>query len=126
MKHLRLTQQLRDWQHRVRTEPDDGGPITFRWHFPRGVLDRRMSAWELAPFLMSHMPAIVPLLSYQPRTQAEFQALLLRFATWGQAALDELVPWVKTIIHGEEDDIVVLELHGKTPPPVGPTYFTGL
>ncbi len=101
----------------------DDSVVVFRWHWPRNVLQKRMSALELAEFLLPHMPSVLPLFSNHPKVYAEFQALLLRLVTWPKKeVLDEIVPWLQTVIHGEEDDIVVLHLGAKKVD-AGPSHF---
>lgn len=111
------------YNHRTEVPPDDLGPITFHWHWPRKTFDRRMSALELATFVLPHMPSIVPLLGGHPRVQAEFQAMLVRLATWPKETLDELATWIKPVVRTEEDDLIELQIHSKVPQLIGPTYF---
>ena len=110
------------YDHRASVPADDGGPITFRWHFQRGLLQQRMSGLELAEFVLGHMPAIVPLFADHPRVQAEFQAMLVLLASSPRQCIDRLLPWIRCVYHTEEDDIVHLSLFDKTEQPVGPTY----
>lgn len=112
-------------EYRAEVPPDDGGPITFNWHWPRGTFDERMSALEIAAFLLPHMPAILSmrLLKSQPRVEQEFQAMLVRLATWPKEALDELCTWVKPVVRTSEDDLIQMEIGCKVPQPDGPTYF---
>ena len=115
---------LKSWQHKV-VCPQDASlheSVTFRWHWKRGVLDKRMSALELAAFLLPEMPHIVPLLSDHPVVQARFQQLLIRLATWPKDALDELCTWIKPIIAGEEDGIILLDINCREPQPRGRVY----
>lgn len=114
------------WHHRATVAFDgrpDWEPVLFRWHWPRGVLDKRMSALEIAAFLMPHLPSVVPLMADHPQAQAELQAILIRFVTWPQSVLDEVHGWIRNVIHGEEDDIVELSIGGKLLTPAGPRYF---
>ncbi len=117
------TAQREYWQHRAEIVPDGLGDAecVFRWHWPRGVLSRRMSAYEIAAFLLPHMPAILPLLGHHPQVQAEFRELLTRLACWPVEVLDELARWVRPVIHEEEDDVIVLDLRSKRPVLAGPT-----
>ena len=108
-------------KHRVEIPADDGGPIVFKWHFPRGTFDARMSAKEIAPFLLGHMPAIVPLLSDHPRVAAEFQSMLVKLATSREEVLDEVLSWIQPMIRTESDDLIVLNIRERrvfTPPTV--------
>jgi hypothetical protein len=82
--------------------------FTFRWHFPRGSLSKKMSGLELATFVMRHMPFIVPLLAEMPTIQRAFQSLFLRIATMEPSVLDEVHDWFKPIIRDEEDDIILM------------------
>lgn len=112
------------YNHRAAVE-DDGGPITFQWHWPRGTFAPRMSALEIATFVMPHMPYIVPLLSGYPRVQSEFTAMLIRLATWPKEELDRLATWIKPVVRTQEDDLIHMEIGCQTMQPVGPTYFVG-
>lgn len=110
------------YQHRTEIPSDDGSQISFKWHFKRGILKKRMSGYELAMFVLNMMPGIIPLLSDQPRVQAEFQAMMILLATSPKKAIDQILPWIRTIIHGEEDDIIHLSLYDKTEQR-GPAHF---
>ncbi len=109
--------------HRVEDVVDDGSPITFHWHFQRGMLQTRMSGLELATFVLSHMPHIVPLLSGYPRVQQEFQAMLVLLATSPKQATDRLLPWIRAVVRNEEDDVIFMSLYDRTEQPSGPSYF---
>lgn len=107
----------------VRNDAAWNDAVTYNWHWPKGTFDKRMSAREIAPFIIGHMPSIVPLLSDHPNIQAQFQALLVRLATWPQDALDELATWIKPRIGVGEDDLIELNLFSKEPQPVGKSFF---
>ena len=110
-------------QHKVKYDPwDDGEPILFRWHFPRGTLSKRMSGFELATFLMPHMPNVLPLLSGHPRAYKEFQEMLNRLVLWPQNMVDEILPWIKSLTRTEDQDIIELNIGAKSIE-VGPAYF---
>ena len=112
-----------EFHHRAQINDDGSDSVQFRWHWPRNLLQKRMSALELAEFILPHMPSILPLLSDHPKVYAEFQILLMRLVTWPKSqVLDELLPWIKTVIRGEEDDIIVMDLGSKNPQPIGPIY----
>lgn len=108
--------------HHVVLPPDDGDTITFKFHLPRGTLDPRMSAYELCEFLLPHMPYIVPLLSGNARVRSEFEAMTVLLATSPKAAIDRLLPWVKSVTRTEEDDIVSLNLFEQTPQAVAKPF----
>lgn len=110
------------YSHKTYIPPDDNGNISFKWHFRRGILKTRMSGYEIASFVLSQMPGIIPLLGSQPRVQAEFQAMMVLMATTPRKAIDQILPWIRTIINEEEDDIVLLSLYDKTEQP-GPIYI---
>ncbi len=110
------------YSHKTYCPPDDGEAITFKWHFRRGILKPRMSGYELASFILTQMPGIIPLLGYQPRVQAEFQSMMVLMALSPRKALDQILPWIRTLINTEEDDIVILSLYDKTEQ-LGPKHF---
>lgn len=111
------------YHHSAQVQYDgDDSIVEFRWHWPRGTFDRRMSALEIAVFVMPHMPSILPLLSNHPRVHAEFAALLIRLATWPKQVLDEVLPWIRRLDYTEEDEILLLHLGAKELP-VGPVHF---
>lgn len=101
---------------------DDGEPVTFKWHFPRGTFEPRMSAFEIAAFILPHMPSILPLLSGHERIQRDFETMMLLLVTSPRRAIDEVLPWIRSVMHTEEDDIIHLEL-GATHVDPGPVYF---
>ena len=103
------------YKHHAKIPADDGSPITFQWHFPRGTLEARMSGFELATFVLSHMPAVMPLLSDHPRVQREFQAMLVLLATSPKRATHRLLPWIRSVIKTQDDDIIHLSLFDKNP-----------
>jgi len=110
------------WRHRAEVSERDGSDtVLFRWHWPRGTFDPRMSALELAAFVLPHMPHILPLLGQWPQIQREFAALLVRAAS----APDEVVPWIKSVVRTGPDDILLLNLGAKTTQP-GLSYFVGV
>jgi hypothetical protein len=111
------------YNHRAVVHPDDGGPITFNWHWPRGTFDPRMSALELATFVLPHMPAILPFLASYPRVQAEFAAMLVRIATWPKEELDRLATWIKPVVRTSDDDLIQMSITCREEQPAGPTYF---
>ena len=92
---------------------DDGEPVLFRWHWPRGTFDARMSALELAEFVLPHMPSILPFLSYHPRAYAEFEAMLVVLATSPKSAIDEVVPWIKPVVRTADFDYLELCIGNK-------------
>lgn len=112
------------FNHRTWIPPDDGGPVTFQWHWPRGTFDARMSALELAEFLMPHMPHVLPFFVGHPRVYAQFEAMMIRFATWPKEALDELATWVKPVVRTGEDDLIELAIHNLQPQPAAPKVFS--
>jgi hypothetical protein len=114
-----------EWQH-VAAVKKDAAPneeIVYRWHWPKGTFDKRMSALEIAMFVMPHMPFIVPLLSDSPNIQAQFRAMLVRLATWPAEALDELTTWIKPRIGIGDDDLIELNIKSKEPQPTGTLFF---
>ena len=101
------------YTHRAKVPVDDGSLISFKWHFPRGTLEPRMSGFELATLVLSHMPAIIPLL--QGRMQQEFQAMLVLLATSPKTATHRLLPWIRSVIKTQDDDIIHLSLFDTNP-----------
>lgn len=116
---------VEQWHYRAERPIDDGeDEHVFRFHFPRGTLAKRMSAYELATFLMPHLEPIIPLLGFDPLNQAHFIELTRRFATCPTlAALDEVLNWVQSVTRAETDDIIVLNTSPKYNSPAGPKYF---
>jgi hypothetical protein len=113
-------------RHAATVPPDDGGPVVFRWHWPRGTFDERMSALEIAAFILPHMPHVLPYLSECPRVYSEFEALLNRLVSLPAAALDEVLPWIKTVCRSrrvEEDDVIELELGARASVVPAPAHF---
>lgn len=109
--------------HTARIPADNGEEITFRWHLPRGTLRHRMSAMELAEFLVPHMPSVLPLFSNHPRVYAEWQVMLLMLVTQPKEVIDRLVPWMKSVTRTADSDIVEMNLHAVAPQAAGKVYF---
>ncbi len=105
-------------EHKAIIKYDGTDTVQFRWHWPRGTFDRRMSALEIAAFIVPHMSAILScnLFGGHPKIQTEWAALLERFVTWPAQVLDEVKPWVRRIDHNEADEILLLDLGAKEPP----------
>jgi hypothetical protein len=117
---------IKDFIHRTEVPPDDGGPITFQWHFQRGILKPRMSGLELCEFVITHMPAIIPLLSDHPRVQSEFYSMLLLMVSTPKSKLDELLPWIRTVVKQADDDVIHMSLYDNFIQAAGPVYFVGM
>src|SRR5437762_13932954 len=100
-------------RYRVVAPPDDGTEISFVFHFPRGTLAPRMSALELAAFVLQHIVAICAqgFLDHRPRMKAEFEAMGVLLATKPKSATDQLLPWIRSITRREEDDLIRLSLY---------------
>jgi hypothetical protein len=82
-----------------------------------------MSGKELAEFLLPHMHAIVPFLADHPKIQTAWLALLKRMALFeSQYQFDELLPWIRSVVRAEQDDVIELNLT-CVEPQTGPTYF---
>jgi hypothetical protein len=115
---------LKEVSHRAVVTDDGSDTVVFKWHWPRGTFDRRMSALEIANFVLPHMGAILDrgILQDHPKVQAEFAVLLNRLALWPQQVLDEVVPWIRRLDFTEEDEILLLDLGAKQLPPE-PVHF---
>ena len=81
-----------------------------------------MSAYEIASFVLPHMPSISPLLAHHPRVKAEWDAMLVMLATSPREVIDRIVPWIKPLIRTDENDILEMNLFA---PEIddGPKYF---
>lgn len=125
---LRQTRETLDGdtgrKHSANIDDDDGGQITFHWHWPRGTFDKHMSAYEIAAFVLPHMPSIAGLFSDHPRIRAEFEAMLVVLATHPRTAIDQIVPWIKPVVRTSDFDI--LELCMTATNVDKPTLFTSL
>jgi hypothetical protein len=97
-------------------------PIVYRWHWPRGTFDLRMSAWEIAAFVLPHMASILPFFACYPRVYWHWQSLLNRLILWPKEVIDEVVPWVRRVEHCEADEILELNI-GATELPAAPVHF---
>lgn len=88
----------------------DNDPIIFKWHFQKGMLDKRMSGLELAIFIIPHMQSILDcrLLSDNLDIENEFRNFLVRIATTPKEKLDEVLPWLQVEYRKEEDDLITL------------------
>lgn len=109
-------------KHTAHIPPDTGDQITVRWHLPRGALQPRMSAYELAEILVPHMVAVLPVFSDHPRVYAEWQAMLLMLVTQPRATIDRLVPWMKSVTRTSDNDIIEMNLNAVAPQAAGKVY----
>lgn len=100
--------------HTVKTPIDDGSEISFSWHFKRGTLEKNMSGFDLASFVLKEMPSIIPLLSHMPRAQKEFEAMMILLATSPKEVTHRLIPWIRSVTHTESDDIIHMSFYDKT------------
>jgi hypothetical protein len=105
-----------------RAEASHDEDIVFRWHWPRGTFDLRMSAWEIASFVLPHMASILPFFARHPRTYLHWQTLLDRLLRWPMEVIDEVVPWIRRVEHCEPDEILVLQI-GARELPAAPVHF---
>lgn len=113
-----------EYHHRAVVTEDGNEHVTFQWHFQRGILDKRMSALELAGFILSQMLPIQGLLTHF-KNQAilrDWQIMYLRLALWPEQVLDEMLPWIRSEPCEQEDSLIVLDL-GNHKVRVGPTHF---
>ncbi len=110
-------------RHHVKPFVDDGEPITFRWVFTRGMLQPRMSGYELAQFVIGHMPSILPFFSHHPRVYAEFKKMLELIITTPKEVLDTIVPWIRAVTREGPDDVIHMSLFDKTVQADGPKFF---
>jgi hypothetical protein len=120
------TAQKEFWNHQATITEDGSDHDLFRWHFPPFTFDARMSAFEIAQFIIPHMSDILPMLGGHPHIQAEFKALQNRLTQWPEEVLDEVHGWIRTLTRAtriEEDDIIELCVGGRLVTPVGPTHF---
>lgn len=101
------------YQHKaVVNNMDATDGVIFNWHWPRGTFEPRMSAMEIAEFILPHMPNILPHLALSPSAQKHFELLFLKLATSPKEILDEVVGWIKPVIRTEEDDLIQLNING--------------
>lgn len=112
------------WHHKAEIKEIGGDTHKFTWHFPRGTFEPRMSAYEIAAFLLPHMPSIVPLLR-DHGVQHDFKEMYLRLATSPREVIDEILPWIKTVIHEDENDLVVLEITATDPQEASRKFYDG-
>lgn len=103
-----------DLGYKVMVHPDDGKPITFNWHFPRGTLSKRMSAMEVAIVLGPHLCGILPFLIEHPRCYREMASMIQWIMTRPQVISDRVVSWMKPLVRTTEYDIVRLSIGDKT------------
>lgn len=115
---------MQEYDHKAKIKYDnDPGPVIFNWHWPRGTFDERMSALELAAFVMPHMPSVLPMLAGDPKIQAEFLILLMKLATTPANVLDEVVPWIKSVVRTSDNDTIQMDLRAKPAKNRRPLHF---
>lgn len=123
MNGLKTHYDRTEFQHRAEFGFDDGGPIIFMWHLPRGTLSKRMSGYELAWVLGEHLPALLPLMTNHPRAYNELLAMATQLLTAPREYVDRILPWVRSVTREDEYDVVQLSLFDKNPQPAGTLYF---
>ena len=108
----------------VKPEDKPGEPITFKWHFQRGILSKRMSGYEIATVILREMGAIIGqgLLSDHPKIEQTFTNMFTIFATTPQKVLDELLPWTNIEWHQGDFDILHLSFDELIEPKKGKIY----
>lgn len=111
------------YEHRAEFGLDDGQPIIFNWHLPRGTLSKRMSGYELAWVLGKHLPGLLPLMVDHPRAYNELLVMATMLLTTPREYADRIMPWVRSVTRESEYDVVQLSLFDKTPQPDGKLYF---
>lgn len=98
---------------------------TYEFVFPRGLLEKRMSALELAQFLGPHLLGVLPILQIHedPTIYGEFAAMVTLLYSNPTAAVDRLLPWIKSVVREGDCDKVSISL-GDVGKPVaaGPIY----
>ncbi len=115
-----------DGSHRAVWKDDGKEAVTFEWHFPPHTFDARMSALEIAGFILTQMVPIMGLLTHfkNPRIVQDWQVMYLRLALWPEQVLDEMLPWIRTerTETPTDDQLIVLDL-GNRKIAVGPSHF---
>lgn len=105
------------FHHEVIIPPDDGKASTFIWHWPRGTFRKRMSALEIAAFILPHMIAICSMgllrCSHNLRIHDEFKAMLQNLALSDPRLIDRLLPWIKSVTHTADDDLIVMRIDAQ-------------
>lgn len=110
-----LKSMQNDYKHHteVKDAQDDGKPVTFFWHWPRGTFDARMSAYEIAKFIIPHMPSILPFLGINSRAYHEFKLMTDKLILSPETEIDQMLPWIKTLVKTGEDDLIELCIGNK-------------
>lgn len=103
---------MKKWHHRVQIRKIPRDDHVFLWHFPRGTLEPRMSAYELGLVLLPKMPGVVQFLP-DGRIREEFIAILMNLATNPKSVLDEILPWIKPVVRTEESDVIEMCITAK-------------
>lgn len=99
------------YTHRAGEPVADGNQFcTFRWHWPAGTFAPRMSAFELAQFILPHMPHVSPFLAHHPLIRAEFDAVFVLLATNPRAAVDRVLPWIRSVVREADDEWIEISL----------------
>src|SRR4051812_20269120 len=104
---------LQPYTHRAEVPLDDDEDVRFLWHWPRGTFEKRMSAFDLAAFILPHMPHILPLLVGHPRIQREFEAMLVVLATSPKDAIDRVLPWIRSVVRTQDDDLIEMQFGAR-------------
>lgn len=100
---------------------------SYHFHLPRGTLEKRMSALELCQVLGPHLLGVLPVLGTfesDPTVYAEFAAMVTLLYSNPQAAVDRVLPWIKSVTRTGDDDIVCLSLGDIGKPVLAGTVFS--
>lgn len=121
-RYVKYDEQL---QHNIYVPPDDGEPISFKWVVQRGILQPRMSGYELADFVINGIVAIIGmgLFRKHPRVEAEFLKLLRLLINSPKEKLDRLLPWIRVERYSADADMIILDLNSKVDQKSGKVYF---
>lgn len=109
-------------KYRVAPIKDDGGDITFRFHYPYRPTgsDLRVTALELKALVVNYMAGVIGcgLLLDKPRCHHEFVTLFQFLTNLPDTELDQIHNWIFIEKKSEEDYIVQVNLRGVNPFPI--------
>lgn len=110
------------WTHKVEVKDYPSDDHVFRFMFPRGTLEPRMSAMELSAFLLPHLPHIIPLLSKYLHIQFDLKRMYEKLATSPKEVLDEILPWIQPAVREAESDVIIMRIKATHVPETRRVY----
>lgn len=102
----------------VNCPPDDGKEIIFKFQFKKGILNKRMSGFELGQFVGKFIFALLNqnCLRNNKRAEKHLRIMAKRLLWTSKEKLDNYLPWIRSSVSEEEDDFIILRIDANDIP----------